>query len=109
MLNLVPFESVQHNDLCNLVRQSSTDLALCVCRQKQVTVGLPPAREVIISRPLGAQELKKLIGKAHEGDLSTSSLSQVRTVRRTGKLAHILTFLPNYCVNLLLCFCLVQC
>jgi hypothetical protein len=24
-----------------------------VCRQKQVTVGLPPAREVSISRPLG--------------------------------------------------------
>ena len=40
-------------------------------------MGLPPAREVIISRPLGAQELKKLIVKAHDGDLSTSSLSQV--------------------------------
>ena len=40
-------------------------------------MGLPPDREVIISRPLGAQELKKLIVKAHEGDLSTSSLSQV--------------------------------
>ncbi len=32
-----------------------------VYRQKQVTVGLPHAREVIISRPLGGQELKKLI------------------------------------------------
>ncbi len=35
---------------------------MVVRRQKQVTVGLPPAREVIISSPpLGAQELKKLI------------------------------------------------
>jgi hypothetical protein len=36
---------------------------LAVCRQKQVTVGLPPAREVpvIIFDPLGTQELKKLI------------------------------------------------
>lgn len=52
---------------------SVTDL---IVRQKQVTVGLPPSREIIISRPLGAQELKKLIVKAHDGDLSTSSLSQ---------------------------------
>ncbi len=32
-----------------------------VRRQKHVTLGLPPTRKVIISRPLGAQELKKLI------------------------------------------------
>ena len=51
---------------------SLTDL---IVRQKQVTVGLP-GNEIIISRPLGAQELKTKIFQAHLGDVSTSSLSQ---------------------------------
>jgi len=51
---------------------SLTDL---IVRQKQVTVGLP-GKEIIISRPLGSQELKEKIDLAHEGDVSTSSLSQ---------------------------------
>jgi phosphorylase kinase alpha/beta subunit len=51
---------------------SLTDL---IVRQKQVTVGLP-GKEMIISRPHGAQELKDKIYSAHEGDVSTSSLSQ---------------------------------
>ena len=48
-------------------------------RQKQVTVGLP-GKEIVITRPLGAQELRLKIVKAHEGDVSTSSLSQVYIV-----------------------------
>ncbi len=51
---------------------SLTDL---IVRQKQVTVGLP-GKEIIISRPLGAHELKDKIYSAHDGDVSTSSLSQ---------------------------------
>ena len=51
---------------------SLTDL---IVRQKQVTVGLP-GKEIIISRPLGSQELKDKIYSAHDGDVSTSSLSQ---------------------------------
>jgi len=51
---------------------SLTDL---IVRQKQVTVGLP-GKEIIISRPLGAQELKEKIASALEGDVSTSALSQ---------------------------------
>merc|ERR1719319_909604 len=53
--------------------KSVTDL---IVRQKQVTVGLPPDREVIISRPLGATELRSIISRAHAGDISTSALSQ---------------------------------
>jgi len=53
--------------------KSVTDL---IVRQKQVTVGLPPDREVIISRPLGAMELRSIISRAHAGDTSTSALSQ---------------------------------
>lgn len=51
---------------------SLTDL---IVRQKQVTVGLP-GKEIIISRPLGSQELKETIFKAYQGDVSTSTLSQ---------------------------------
>ena len=39
-------------------------------------MGLPPDREVIINRPLGASELRLLIAQAHAGDISTCSLSQ---------------------------------
>jgi len=52
---------------------SLTDL---IVRQKQVTVGLPPNHEIIISRPLGAMELRDLISSAHQADISTSALTQ---------------------------------
>ena len=52
---------------------SLTDL---IVRQKQVTVGLPHQQEVIISRPLGAMELRDLILRAHQGDISTAALTQ---------------------------------
>merc|ERR1719228_2358720 len=52
---------------------SLTDL---IVRQKQVTVGMPPNNEVIISRPLGAIELRELIARVHHGDISTSALTQ---------------------------------
>ena len=58
---------------------SLTDL---IVRQKQVTVGLP-GKEIVITRPLGAQELREKIVKAHEGDVSTSSLSQVNNPGET--------------------------
>ena len=45
-------------------------------RQKQVTVGLPPHHEVVISNPLSARELRDLIYKCHEGDISTAALTQ---------------------------------
>ena len=45
-------------------------------RQKQVTVGLPPHQEVVISQPLSARELRDLIYKCHEGDISTAALTQ---------------------------------
>ena len=45
-------------------------------RQRQVTVGLPPHQEVVISNPLSARELRDLIYKCHEGDISTAALTQ---------------------------------
>lgn len=50
-----------------------TDLLV---RQKQVTIGLPPNNEVIISQPLGSQELRDLIAEASQGDMSAASLTQ---------------------------------
>jgi len=52
---------------------SLTDL---IVRQKQVTVGLPPNNEIIISQPLGGSELRDLISKASEGDMSAATLTQ---------------------------------
>eukprot|EP00092_Neocalanus_flemingeri_P040364 GFUD01043962.1.p1 GENE.GFUD01043962.1~~GFUD01043962.1.p1 ORF type:complete len:1237 (+),score=200.38 GFUD01043962.1:169-3879(+) len=52
---------------------SLTDL---IVRQKQVTVGLPPDNEIIISQPLGGSELRDLISKASEGDMSAATLTQ---------------------------------
>ena len=52
---------------------SLTDL---IVRQKQVTVGLPPDNEVIISQPLGATELRDVIMTASLGDVSAASLTQ---------------------------------
>merc|ERR1719483_172434 len=52
---------------------SLTDL---IVRQKQVTVGLPPNNEIIISQPLGVMELRDLISSAHQGDISSSALTQ---------------------------------
>ena len=52
---------------------SLTDL---IVRQKQVTVGLPPHQEAIISHPLGAIELRDLIYSVHQADISTAVLTQ---------------------------------
>ena len=45
-------------------------------RQKQVTVGLPPHHEIVISNPLSARELLDTIYRCHEGDISTAALTQ---------------------------------
>jgi len=52
---------------------SVTDL---IVRQKQVTVGLPPDNEVIISQPLSCRELQELIASASMNDPSAASLTQ---------------------------------
>ena len=45
-------------------------------RQKQVTIGMPPASEHTITRPLPSKELRQIINKAHGGDQSTAMLTQ---------------------------------
>ena len=52
---------------------SLTDLLV---RQKQVTVGLPPHQEIIISQPIGSSELKDLISSASMDDISAATLTQ---------------------------------
>ena len=52
---------------------SLTDL---IVRQKQVTVGSPAIKEVIITRPLGAKELMEQIASAYQGDSSSFALTQ---------------------------------
>ena len=52
---------------------SLTDLLV---RQKQVTIGLPPTNEVIISQPLGSQELRDMISTSSQGDMTAASLTQ---------------------------------
>lgn len=75
---------------------SLTDL---IVRQKQVTVGLP-GREIIISRPLGALELKEKIVQAHEGDVSTSALSQVKSIHKHLQLNIKIYFHTQITVNI---------
>lgn len=53
--------------------KSVTDLLV---RQKQVTVGMPPHSEEVITRPLPIKELRKIIAHAHKGDQSTAMLTQ---------------------------------
>ena len=62
--------------LCKKIPNLALSLTDLIVRQKQVTVGLPPNKEVIISRPLGARELRDLISMAHQEDISTSALTQ---------------------------------
>ncbi|XP_065294592.2 probable phosphorylase b kinase regulatory subunit alpha [Dermacentor albipictus] len=56
------------------------DLAKCVTdllvRQKQLTVGMPPHSEEVITRPLPIKELRDIIAHAHKGDQSTAMLTQ---------------------------------
>ena len=52
---------------------SLTDLLV---RQKQVTVGLPPHNELIISQPIGSSELRDLISSACQLDISAATLTQ---------------------------------
>ena len=42
----------------------------------QVTIGMPPHNEVIISQPLAAAELRDLIAAASMGDMTAASLTQ---------------------------------
>lgn len=53
--------------------KSATDLLV---RQKQVTVGMPPHNEEVITRPLSTKELRVIIARAHRGDQSTAMLTQ---------------------------------
>ncbi|KAH6928901.1 hypothetical protein HPB50_021082 [Hyalomma asiaticum] len=50
-----------------------TDLLV---RQKQVTVGMPPNNEEVITRPLSTKELRAIIMRVHKGDQSTAMLTQ---------------------------------
>ncbi|XP_075551980.1 putative phosphorylase b kinase regulatory subunit alpha isoform X1 [Dermacentor variabilis] len=50
-----------------------TDLLV---RQKQVTVGMPPNNEEVITRPLSTNELRTIIMRVHKGDQSTAMLAQ---------------------------------
>ena len=54
--------------------QAAADLLV---RQKQLSVGLPPDREKIITRPLPPDELAAIIYDSCGEDLSTASLTQV--------------------------------
>nr|XP_050027202.1 probable phosphorylase b kinase regulatory subunit alpha [Dermacentor andersoni]XP_054922429.1 probable phosphorylase b kinase regulatory subunit alpha [Dermacentor andersoni] len=53
--------------------KSVTDLLV---RQKQLTVGMPPHSEEVITRPLPIKELRDIIAHAHKGDQSTAMLTQ---------------------------------
>ncbi|XP_077488614.1 LOW QUALITY PROTEIN: putative phosphorylase b kinase regulatory subunit alpha [Amblyomma americanum] len=53
--------------------KSVTDLLV---RQKQVTVGMPPLNEEVITRPLSTKELRVIIARAYKGDQSTAMLTQ---------------------------------
>ncbi|XP_065311371.1 probable phosphorylase b kinase regulatory subunit alpha [Dermacentor albipictus] len=53
--------------------KSVTDLLV---RQKQVTVGMPPHHEKVITRPLSNKELRAIINEAHRGDQSMAMLTQ---------------------------------
>ncbi|XP_037554298.1 LOW QUALITY PROTEIN: probable phosphorylase b kinase regulatory subunit alpha [Dermacentor silvarum] len=53
--------------------KSVTDLLV---RQKQVTVGMPPQNEHVITRPLSNKELRNIISEAHRGDQSMAMLTQ---------------------------------
>ncbi|KAH9381475.1 hypothetical protein HPB48_008717 [Haemaphysalis longicornis] len=53
--------------------KSVTDLLV---RQKQVTVGMPPHNEEVITRPLSTKELRVIIARAYRGDQSTAMLTQ---------------------------------
>ncbi|KAH8030079.1 hypothetical protein HPB51_006511 [Rhipicephalus microplus] len=50
-----------------------TDLLVC---QKQVTVGIPPHGEQLITRPLSNKELRDIISDAYRGDQSMAMLTQ---------------------------------
>ncbi|KAL3879258.1 hypothetical protein ACJMK2_031560 [Sinanodonta woodiana] len=69
---------VRHS--AGMLRKRVEDLALAVTdllvRQKQLSVGLPPHREKIITRPLPPDELAAIIYDACGEDLSTASLTQ---------------------------------
>ncbi|XP_052792707.1 phosphorylase b kinase regulatory subunit alpha, skeletal muscle isoform-like isoform X5 [Mya arenaria] len=69
---------VRHS--AGMLRKRVEDLALAatdlLVRQKQLSVGLPPDREKIITCPLPPDELAAIIYEACGEDLSTASLTQ---------------------------------
>ena len=62
--------------LCKKIPNLALSLTELLVRQRQVTVGLPPHHEVVVSHPLSAKELRDLIYQCHEGDISTAALTQ---------------------------------
>ena len=81
MLNLISssIEVISHESeiVCCFLLQAVTDM---VVRQKQVTVGMPPFSEVVVSgggATYKSGELRRIIHEAHKGDESVAMLSQV--------------------------------
>ena len=68
--------SVTQVDCCQSRFPTYLSLTNLIVEQKQVTVGLPPHQEAIISHPLGAIELRDLIYSVHQADISTAVLTQ---------------------------------
>lgn len=62
--------------LCKRVEDLAKSLTDLLVRQKQVTVGMPPANEHTLTRPLSTKEFRAIIERAHPGDQSTAMLTQ---------------------------------
>jgi len=65
-----------HGLLAKKMQNMELSVMDLIVRQKQVTVGLPPDNEVIISQPLCSAELRELIYTTSGGDISTAALTQ---------------------------------
>ena len=80
MLNIISssIEVISHeSEIVSCFLQAVTDM---VVRQKQVTVGMPPFSEVVVSgqgATYKSGELRRIIHEAHKGDESVAMLSQV--------------------------------
>ena len=68
-----------HGLLAKKMQNMELSVMDLIVRQKQVTVGLPPDNEVIISQPLCSAELRELIYTTSGGDISTAALTQEKT------------------------------
>ncbi|KAK8784966.1 hypothetical protein V5799_008668 [Amblyomma americanum] len=58
------------------VEDLAKSVTALLVRQKQVTVGMPPQSEEVITRPLSTKELNVIIARAHRGDESTAMLTK---------------------------------